>query len=224
MRKVEVEIKLKLQFYDTFFFGGGTGTGNIQSYLLRNIQGFPYISGAALKGCIAEYAAALSQLFPTLSNWKGIFGAGGARQGAMYFENGILIDSLPYQGMQNSLLELRTGVSINPYTKAKKEDCLYTMELSGQGGSMAFQSRIYGFLDEDTYQRDVAHLVAAARLIYALGGKRSSGLGWLKAPIECQVLIGGRGQGAGLSGREPLSSSEINGWLKQWIGGKACTE
>ncbi len=224
MRKVEVEIRLKMQFYDAFFFGGGTGTGMIQSYLLRDIHDFPYISGAALKGCIAEYAAALSQLFPALSNWEGIFGTSGVRQGAMYFENGTLINPLSYQGMQDNLLELRTGVSINPYTKAKKEGHLYTMELSGQGGSMAFQSCIYGFLDEDAYQRDVAHLVAAARLIFALGGKRSSGLGWLQSPIECQVLIGKRGQGTDFPRQEPVSPSEINRWLKQWIGGKACTE
>jgi len=224
MKKVEAEIRLKIQFYDAFFFGGGTGNGKIQSYLLRDVHGFPYISGAALKGCIAEYAAALSQLYPALSNWEGIFGVGGVRQGAMYFENGVLTDPLSYQGMQDSLLEVRTGISINPYTKTKKENYLYTMELSGQGGSMAFQSRIYGFLEEDTYQRDVAHLVAAARLIFALGGKRSSGLGWLQSPIECQVLIGERGRGSDTVRQEAQSPSEINQWLKQWMGEKACTE
>ena len=68
MKKVEVEIKLDINFYNSFFFGGGTGSGEIQSYLLRDIRGLPYISGAALKGCIAEYAFALSQIVPEFNN------------------------------------------------------------------------------------------------------------------------------------------------------------
>ncbi|MCI8746366.1 MAG: hypothetical protein HFH67_00650 [Lachnospiraceae bacterium] len=215
MKKVEVEIKLNINFYNSFFFGGGTGSGEIQSYLLRDIRGLPYISGAALKGCISEYAFALSQIVPEFNNGERIFGTSGVKQGCLYFEDGKLIKSEGYYGLQESLMELRTGVSISNYTKAKKDGHLYTMELSGLGGYMVFESNITGFLDENTYQKDIAHLVASIRLIYALGGRRSAGLGWLKEPAVCEVhKITGDGR------RELVKLTDVNKWIKDWIGGK----
>lgn len=224
MKKVEIEIQLIIKFYDSFFFGGGTGNGKIQSWLLRDINGFPYVSGAALKGCIAEYGAALAKLFPAFCNGEKLFGTGGIHQGSLYFENGTLMDRENYEGMQDSLTEIRTGISISRYTKAKKEGQLYTTELSGLGGEMVFQSRICGFLDADTYQRDIAHLVAAVRLIFALGGKRSSGLGWLGEPIECIVKKGQRVYEAETSNQELINVEEINQWIKEWMGDRTCTE
>lgn len=223
MKKVEIEIQLIIRFYDSFFFGGGTGRGEIQSYLLRDINGFPYISGAALKGCMAEYAAALSKLVPAFSNGEKIFGTGGIQQGNMFFENGILVGKSDYYGLQDSLAEVRTGVSISRYTRAKKEGQLYTVETGGFGGKMVFQSSIHGFMEEDTYQRDIAHLVATARLIFSLGGKCSSGLGWLQEPIVCCVKKGPRGYDIGSSKQELIEAEEINQWIRDWIGGKKCT-
>ncbi len=223
MKKVEIEIQLLIRFYDSFFFGGGTGRGGIQSYLLRDVHGFPYISGAALKGCIAEYAAALSRLVPAFNNGEKIFGTGGIRQGSMFFENGILVEESDYYGLQDSLAEVRTGVSISRYTRAKKEGQLYTAETCGLGGKMVFQSSIHGFLDEDTCQRDIAHLVAAVRLIYSLGGKCSSGLGWLREPVTCCVKKGPRGYDANSSEQELIETEEINQWIRDQIGGKICT-
>lgn len=224
MKKVEIEIQLLIRFYDSFFFGGGTGKGEIQSYLLKDINGFPYISGAALKGCIAEYAAALSKLVPAFSNGEKIFGTGGIQQGCMFFENGTLVGESDYYDFKDSLAEVRTGVSISRYTKTKKEGQLYTAETCGQGGKMVFQSSIHGFLDEDTYQRDLAHLVAAVRLIFALGGKCSSGLGWLQEPIACSVKKGTRGCDADSSKQELIDTEEINQWIREQIGGKKCTK
>ena len=43
-------------------------------------------------------------------------------------------------------------------------------------------------MDADTYQRDIAHIIAAVRMIFAMGGRRSAGLGWLRCPIQCQVV------------------------------------
>lgn len=223
MKKVEIEIQLLIKFYDSFYFGGGTGQGEIQAYLLRDIHGFPYISGAALKGCIAEYAAALSELVPAFSNGEKIFGTGGIQQGSMFFENGILAEKSDYYDLSDSLAEVRTGVSISRYTKAKKEGQLYTVETCGLGGKMVFQSSIHGFMDEDTYQSDIAHLVAAVRLIYSLGGKCSSGLGWLQEPVTCCVKKGPRGYDADSSEQELIETEEINQWIRDQIGGKKCT-
>lgn len=215
MKKVEVEIKLDINFYNSFFFGGGTGSGEIQSYIQRDIRGLPYIPGAALKGCIAEYASALSQIVPEFNNGEKIFGTGGVKQGCLYFEDGKLIKSEDYYGLQESLMELRTGVSISNYTRAKRDGHLYTMELSGLGGYMVFESIITGFLDKDTYQKDIAYLVASVRLIYALGGKRSAGLGWLSRRAGCEVYIMTE------AGQKELAEpANVNQWIKDWIGGR----
>lgn len=203
MRKVEVRIELEIKFYDTFFFGGGTGQGNIQSYLMRDVQGYPYISGAALKGCIREYANALAEFYPASVKKEKLFGIGGNQQGCLYLENGRLVNHEMYEGMQEHTTELRTSVSINRYTRAKREGQLYTMEISGQGGNMVFGSNIQGFLDEDTYKEEIAYLVSAIKMIFALGGRKSAGLGWLEKPINCIVYIEG----------EKISSEEIDNWI-----------
>lgn len=220
MKKIEIEIRLFIKFYDSFFFGGGTGAGNIHGYLQRDIYGLPYISGAAIKGCIAEYGAALSGLVPAFDNGPKLFGTGGVQHGSLYFENGTLVGRPAYSGLQDHLTELRTNVSISRYTRTNRMGHLHTTELSGLGGRMAFQSSIYGFLDMDTYQKDIAYLVAASRLIYALGGRRSSGLGWLQSPIECHVLKGERGQDAESSKQEMIRPEDVNQWIKEWMGGK----
>ena len=149
MKKIEFEIKLLIKFYDSFFFGGGNGSGEIQSYLLRDINGFPYISGSALKGCMSKYAAALSYLVPEFNHHGELFGTGGVKQGSLYFENGNLTSESAsvYSGMQEEITEIRTGVSINDYTGAKKEGFLYAMELSGMGGNMVFD-RVSGCIGQ----------------------------------------------------------------------------
>lgn len=224
MKKAEIEIQLLIKFYDSFFFGGGTGKGQIQSYLLRDIHGFPYIPGAAIKGCIAEYAAALAKIVPAFHNGEKIFGTGGNRQGSMFFENATLAEQSDYCGLQDSFMEMRTGISINRYTRAKKEGQLYTAETCGLGGKMVFQSSIYGFLEEASWQRDIAHLVSAIRLIYSLGGKSSAGLGWLSEPIACCVKKGPRGYDADSSEQELIETGEINQWIREQMGEKKCTK
>ena len=226
MNKVEFEIKLFIKFYNVFFFGGGNGNGEIQSYLLRDINKFPYISGAALKGCIAEYAAALSLLCPKFDHHEQLFGTGGVKQGSLYFENGNMTpeSSSLYSGMQQNITEFRTGVSISRYTGVKKERQLYTMELSGMGGNMTFESSIYGFLDEDSFEKDIAYLVASARMIFALGGKRTAGLGWLEAPIECQVLTGTREPEPETESQTQIEPDVIDQWIRHWMEGITCTK
>ena len=226
MKKIEFEMKLFIKFYDVFFVGGGNGSGEIQSYLMRDINRFPYISGAALKGCIAEYAAMLSQLIPDFNHHEQLFGIGGVKQGSLYFENGNLTSESAslYSGMQENITELRTGVSISHYTGTKRDGHLYTMELSGMGGGLTFESSIYGFLDESCFEKDIAYLVASARMIFALGGRRTAGLGWLKSPIECQVLTGNREPYSGTAEQTLIGSDVINKWIRHWMGGTKCTE
>lgn len=187
MRKIEVKMELKIKFYDAFFFGGGTGNGNIQSYLMRDIHGYPYISGAALKGCISDSANALSEVYPISYRKNVLFGIGGTQQGRLFFGNGKLQNPEEYRELEQYIVDLRTGVSISRYTKTKKEGHLFTMETSGQGGRMVFKSDIYGFLDEKTYKEEIAYLAASARFLFALGGGKSSGLGWLAEPMDCNV-------------------------------------
>lgn len=209
MSKVEIKIELKIKFYNMFFFGGGSGAGNMHSYLLRDMEGFPYISGAALKGCISDYVSALGDFYPQLTrSGKALFGTGGLRAGRLYFSNGELEDKDTYRHMQGLYTLFKTGIAMNNYTHSKKEGGLYTVEAGGQTGTMVFASTISGFLDSDDYKELLALLISAIRMIFALGGKRSSGFGWLASPVDCAVYID----------HVKLPSEEIN----QWIGGALC--
>ena len=188
------------------------------------MDGLPYIPGAALKGYVAQYAAALSKIVPAFNNGEKIFGTGGVQQGSMFFENGTLVQESDYYDLKDNITQKRTGVSISRYTKAKKEGQLYTLESSGYGGNMAFQSSIYGFLDEGTYQKDIAYLAAAIRLIFSMGGKCSSGLGWLQEQVSFCVKKGPRRNRAGAPEQELIEIEEVNRWIKEQIGGKICTK
>lgn len=213
---VEIEIKLTIRFYNSFFFGEGTGNGEIQSYLRRDAKGSPYIPGSALKGCMAEYAAALSRLTTGFMHYEEIFGTAGTRRGGMYFYNGTLKDREQDAGPEEKNTELRTGVRISRYTRAKKEGQLYTMETGG--GSMEFQSSIYGFLKQENYEENIAHLVAAARMVYALGGRGSAGLGWLQEPIGCRVMKGEKGRTNGPTKQKEIKTETINQWIRNYLG------
>lgn len=208
MRKLDVQIALQINFYDNFFIGGGRGSGNIHAYALKDINGNPYIPASALKGCISQCAYGLESFFEGVDAMQ-LFGKGGTHHGILYIDNAKLMHGEKYKGMEGHLYDYRTGVSISRYTKAKKEGNLRTIETSGIGGEMVFESNIQGFLREDTYQKEVALLISSIRLLFALGGGRSAGMGWLKEPIRCNVRVDG----------EQIQEEEVN----NWIGGGLCT-
>jgi CRISPR/Cas system CSM-associated protein Csm3 (group 7 of RAMP superfamily) len=191
MGKVELRIELRIQFYNNFYIGGGTGNGNIQAYLLRDFKGLPYIPAATLKGCIAQSACTLSECFKGI-DCDYLFGKAGNQHGCLYFENGKLEQEELFDTMAAKLIDLKTGIQISRVTKTNRAGQLYTMETSGQGGAMIYGGAIQGFLLPEEYQRNVQFLVAAIRFIFALGGSRSAGLGWLARPIQCIVYKDGQ--------------------------------
>ena len=208
MKKIKVNIKLEIRFFDSFFFGGGNGLGEIQSYLQKDIQGHPYISGSALKGIMSEYTAVLSDFFKSANRRNLLFGSGGNAKGLLYFENGRLEEK--YEELTELLSGYKTQVSINPYTGAKSDKKLHTIETGGAGGILVFQSSIHGYLEEQTYKEDVAYILAAVHMIFALGGRRSSGLGWLSEPIVCSVYCGDNQE-------IPVGQEEIRQWMEEGV-------
>ena len=134
MGKIKVKIKLEIGFYDSFFFGGGNGLGEIQSYMQKDIQGLPYISGSALKGSMAAYAAVLSDFFKSGKRRTILFGTGGNAKGILYFENGKLEEKEAYEEMSGQTFGYKTQVSINPYTGTKSYKKLQIGNKSFQNG------------------------------------------------------------------------------------------
>ena len=210
MGKIKVKIKLEIGFYDSFFFGGGNGLGEIQSYMKKDIQGLPYISGSALEGSMAAYAAVLSDFFKSGKRRTILFGTGGNAKGILYFENGKLEEKEAYEEMSGQTFGYKTQVSINPYTGTKSYKKLHTIETGGMGGLMRFQSSIHGYMEEETYKEDIAYILATVRMIFALGGRRSSGLGWLNEPIACSVYCGD-------NRKFPVGEEEIRQWMEEGI-------
>lgn len=208
MGKVDVRIELFIQFYNNFFIGGGTENGSAHSYLLRDTNSLPYIPASTLKGCISQCAASINNFFTDV-NLDYLFGKSGNQHGVLYFEHGKLINEKEYAELKSYLTDFSTGVKISRYTKTKRNGQLYTRETSGYGGEMIFQSQVQGFLTDENYQNEITCLVGAIRFLFAIGGGRSAGLGWLKKPIFCKVFID----------EEEVSEEKIN----EWIGGIRCT-
>lgn len=206
MGKIDVRIELMIQFYNNFYIGGGSGTGMIHSYLLKDVNGLPYIPASTIKGYISQSAGSLVHFFPNI-NKELLFGRGGTQRGILYFENGKLINEKEYQEMKSSLIDLKTGISISQYTRTNRTGQLYTMETTGQGGTMKYKSQIQGFLSDDKYKEQIAFLVSAVRFIIAIGGKRSTGLGWLTNSIKCDVFLDD----------EKISAETIDKWVEEAI-------
>ncbi len=202
MEKVDVKIELTIRFYNSFFIGGGRSIGGVQAYLLRDAHDLPCIPASSIKGCIAQSAQVLSDNYAYGKYLKLLFGEEGVRHGMLHFSDGEMMNRKQYDGNHLYLIDHKTGIKINRHTKTKSEKHFYTRETSGQGGMMEYKSHIQGFLPKEDYPSITTFLLAAIRFLFAIGGGRSSGLGWLDEPICCKCFING----------EEQSQEMIEGW------------
>lgn len=202
MGKVNVRIELSIEFYNNFFIGGGIGDGNINSYILKNAEGYPYIPASTIKGVISQYAQRIRNILD-YKNIDILFGKSNNSLGLLYFRNGVLEDKEDYNSIKSMLFKLKTGIKIDPFFKTAEKGHLRTIEVSGE--NIRFISEIQGYIKEEDYKSDVAFIVSIIKIIPALGGRVSSGLGWLKKHIGYKVFIN----------EKDITSEEINRWIRR---------
>jgi CRISPR/Cas system CSM-associated protein Csm3 (group 7 of RAMP superfamily) len=75
--------------------------------------------------------------------------------------------------------ELRFGVGISRYREVAAEELLYTFELAPAAEAVPFRGTIEGEIPNGEGVWSVALILAALRVLSAVGGAKSRGIGWV---------------------------------------------
>lgn len=180
--------------------GSGAQQGTLaQRGLLKDRDGWPYIPATSLKGklrhAVEQIAATLPAggrvLDPHENRMRRpadavtlLFGAPWL-PGLVIFENFYLVGPpalLEFKNKSpvNPRTTERTGVSINRARRVAEDQRLYRTELFWPGASLVFGGTLRGALT----QAQAGLLVAGLRLIPAMGGGKTGGLGWISTATE----------------------------------------
>lgn len=95
----------------------------------------------------------------------------------------VIIDDLICEEKPENLPEtIRPGVTINRRRKVAEDEKLYFIETSPPNANLKFTGTIYFTNNIPTYAK--ALILAAFHHIHALGGSKSTGLGWLQWDLK----------------------------------------
>lgn len=204
MSKIKLKIELSLSFYNGVHIGGGKGSGFIDSLVLKDYKGNPYIPGSSLKGRIRYNYALLINSFSgigTLCGFTGasnknvlscncdvckLFGGRGNNPGMLYFQDLKLKDS---NTNKNALYSVRTGIQIDRFSNVVKDKALFTLETSGISENNPFVGFIEGYIDEKDYKQQIILLYTAIKMIESLGGNQSRGFGWISNNSTVKIFV-----------------------------------
>lgn len=199
MGKVKVRIEVGLSFYNEFFIGGGKGISNIDNYILKDINGLPYIPGSMLKGKLRYN---FSRIYEMVSEKKckmsdsgekycgcyicEMFGEKENSRGSLYFSNLEIYNN----GINKSnLYSVRNGIQINRYLKTTNDQSLFNTQTSGQAGELKFSGKIEGYLKSSDYRKQLILLYTALKFTDSLGASQSRGLGWLSDDKKIKIYV-----------------------------------
>lgn len=212
MSRVKINIKIDIDFYNEFFIGGGKGNSNIDSYVLKDINGIPYIPGSTFKGKLRYMTTLVYNMFSKnacisrLYKDKkcnclicDIFGERDNQKGKLNFSNLILSED-----NNKDLINIRNGIAVNRYLGTVCDKSLFNYE-AVKSGSNHFKGEINGYLDEETYKKQLLLLFLGFSLIEALGGFQSRGLGWLGETRKMQIFVDGK----------EISKSNLQDWRNE---------
>ena len=236
---MRTEINLKVTFRTPFVVGTGAMTGSdADKPTAKDANHRPIIPASALKGRLRHRCEALiraladdqnavchgpaaEQMCPLdpdrLDRWPEvcpicqIFGGPG-RPGALTFSDlhWALADEWPGND-QPPPTDIRYGVSIRRARRVAEPQRLFTLETFGPATETVYTGRIVGYFpdqDDDRYWR-VALVLGGLRLIHALGGGRSRGLGWCQIDAQAYDVLDGD--------RFDIETEMLQEALRQWL-------
>ena len=201
---MEVEIQIQIEPRDAIFIGGGSGKSGIgvDAATVRRPDDCLIIPGSTFKGRVRNECERIARTFgedvclsPLPENMCPhyylkdrneiyycvicrMFGSPWLRSSLRFSD---LVWQMPDQFTYDEWkrigkTEVRPGVSLSRRTRAKKERELFFIEVMQTGIDACFEGGITGSLDS---KKDLALLVAGLKAIFALGGMKSRGLGWI---------------------------------------------
>ena len=212
MNKVKVNINICIDFYNEFFIGGGKGNSDIDLYVLKDVNGAPYIPGSALKGKLRYMVTLVNNIFAqnkyNCTRNEGekceclvcdIFGNKDNKKGKLNFGNLSLSN-----GVYGDTIHVRNGIAVNRYLGIVCDKSLFKFE-SVQNKNNYFIGEINGYLSEGKYKKQLLLLFLGFSLIETLGGFQSRGLGWLGKTKEIKIYVDNK----------EISKADLNDWRNE---------
>lgn len=197
-----IEILVTITTRSPLYIGSGAQQGTLaQRGLLKDRDGWPYIPATSLKGklrhSVEQIVSTMPAGGPILDPHENrvrlptdivstLFGAPWIA-GLVLFEDFYLVGPPPLLAFKkenpNPRTTERTGVSINRRRKVAADQRLYRTEVLWPGASLEFGGTLRGELTRS----QAGFLVAGLKLIPALGGGKTGGLGWISVATEVKA-------------------------------------
>lgn len=199
---IQSEISLVAIIESALCVGAGGSTGSLADKpIVRNAQGQLLIPGSQLKGRLRheceklakglgweifdvhaarplDRATSLNGQLATVAGYSGYHCLISQMFGDPALPSRIIVDDLICPLPASELPEvLRPGVSINRRRRVAEDKKLFLLETSPANAKLAFAGSIHLMPGLPVQARPL--LLAGLRHIHALGGSKSSGLGWL---------------------------------------------
>lgn len=212
MNKIKVNIKICIDFYNELFIGGGKGNSDIDLYVLKDVNGMPYIPGSTLKGKLRYMTTLVNNIFKQNNNSckrnEGkrcnclvcdLFGDKDNKKGKLNFSN-LSLNS----DSSEDLIHIRNGIAVNRYLGTVYDKSFFKFE-SIQNRNNYFKGEINGYLSEDNYKKQLLLLFLGFSLIETFGGFQSRGLGWLGETKEMKIYVNNR----------EITRADLNEWRNE---------
>lgn len=218
MSKVKIHIDIGIKFYNEFFIGGGKGNSILDSYILKDIYGIPYIPGSAIKGKLRYLTTGIfNNLYKEKCHFYynnnnecdclmcRLFGSKDNKKGVLNFQN---LNMQNYEDLQRdnvlkkNIVNTRVGIQINRYLKNVNDQSLFKYESGNSLCEKFFIGEIDGYLESSEYKKQLMSLFLGFGNMETIGGYQSRGLGWIDDERKFDIYV-----------NNALVTSEI---LKEW--------
>lgn len=190
---MELKISLEITALNPLAIATGHATsGLVDSFIIKDTRGLPYIPGTTLKGRLKYYI----QQFARDEDLERLFGKGGNTPGQLIFTDAKL-------QQPQAAIEIRSTIQVDRFRKVVVDKALGFSEAARI--DLPLYGEIRGFLNNDTAKRDVALIYLGLKALTYIGGGKSKGLGRVRASGNFV-----------LDGRE-ISESTIKEWVREIV-------
>ena len=182
-----VKLKYEVKFLDYWHLSSGLSAGaKLDSTVVKDKDGFPYLSGKTLKGLAREMAEYLDNTLLL----KSCFGDEGVEMGVCYFSNATLNENIAKEIKDNALQERLYDVIAS--TKIGKEDKFkdgkqiekkdIAVDNSLREIEVVVPVTLEGYIDDvpSDYKEE---MIKALKMIKRMGLNRNRGLG------RCEITV-----------------------------------
>ncbi|HIP30562.1 MAG TPA: CRISPR-associated protein [Campylobacterales bacterium] len=169
-------LKYEVKFLDYWHLSSGLSAGaKLDSTVVKDKNGLPYLSGKTLKGLLREMA----ELLKEESFVKSCFGDEGVDMGICYFSNATLPSTLSKEIKEHNLQERLYDVLAS--TKIGEKDIAVTNSL--REIEVVVPISLEGYID-DVPTEYKEQLIASLKMIKRMGLNRNRGLGRCEITVE----------------------------------------